>query len=355
MATSTQTCQRDVLIFFLAMSIAMASVGIAPDQSAAQQLDPPPAKAALPARPAEIVDLDTLKMVADGHRTNLDSFRVWNCNFAVYNGTAASVKDALAGKYERRTTEHVVFRRDHDKMCYELKGDEKTMKIVDDEFRNAKSDKVAVSSSPYSFLSNGKLSLSYVSLMNAANIRKDPAPTDGVQTPLELGIRLEKILQLLIKDELAGSCRKAKKGELIEVTTGKKTLPGRNKYTFDSAKGFSLVRADRVYLDKNVPMYASHVTEIKDCGKGMWFPMRTVEITPGGDANGPHHVREIAVNFLEVEGLMRDEDFTIEIGANVQISEMASPDGLLTIEKATRIRLKDLDAMAEAREKLLKK
>ena len=273
-----------------------------------------------------------------GYGANLRSFTQYNCKVTLKQGTATSVAAAKSGTYSVNTACDATLIVDGNNMRIESHGlpfDEGMKKV-----RPKKTGKVGLSTVAITFclketfLSNGTEDLAYTAGGNLAiNIFKPDLPgTPSECQPLATGLfdtRLRNTPDRMITTPDAylfvGEGFHTLEGRAtVRVKFVDKRSPVVWQIDYDVARGYLPIRIARwVEPTKDgEPRRNVHevwVTEVKDCGKGRFFPTRHVLCYVPDAPGSKVSVSELVVRSVDPDYEPTVEDFTFTLPAGLPV------------------------------------
>jgi hypothetical protein len=290
----------------------------------------------------------TITDVLDSHTANLDGFTRFTCRYDRTFATAASVEDALAGRYTRRPrTAKVLWVRDGKRMSLKVVQDEETT----NELKNPKVTPMPGQPNlgigpllPHvtqEYLTNPNATLSYLEQHACANVAPSPnshprlayllfgcacSTVEDRRSCEDQGVQLSA-LHAREPGKISAGRHTVDNKDYIKLSTDTTSLTGAKntlirEYLVDPARGYQFVRwydlpsvdhpaASRLHLEYPDP---------RDCGNGRWFPGRVVRMIYA-DASRQWLVYDSRVTELVVDKAPDPAHFTIRMPAGTTVMD----------------------------------
>ena len=314
----------------------------------------------------ENADRDALGVLAEGYSRNRESFDAIDCRFDYAQGKAATIENALAGRF----TERFVKQRGHwlvngravlyQLLCApELREETERIKREDIDRRKSRASGSATPSEylkvpclDSEFLRNDSYSLHYAASIRAGNLfSKTDQDGNGIRiTPFNV--------DFLAADEYSNPARyiaEALAGQWDAKFDGTKRINGVDTlvarigaklevtFGFDPARNFLLVYSSYAGAKPGQRYYEAYVTAARECSGGRWFPMRTV-LVRNPDRGPPFHVREVTVVEVDVDSTPRADRFRLEVPTGVQVSNVGHVEWI-TLDHPENVGINDLSLL----------
>jgi hypothetical protein len=288
---------------------------------------------ALPQEEAPKADKEAqVRAAIEGYLENRNSFAFLRCRYTYTVASAPTLRDALNGtNYVDAAVSRRLLLVDGPRVLH--------VEDVDPEVVNKalkasvrKQGGRAIASVPFDtsgYLSDGPNKLDYSPRLRCANIVTPEAPHLGTAaTILALGNPTPQF-----RDGPDYELELCKTGKVIFWPEGLREIEGRpavcvlfgnakkqrtGHYAFDIERGFLPLRIVTYEVAKNREYGAQYLTHARECSRGRWFPMRSVNVTyPPG--RGRFLVRETKVVELDVDKRPRKADFTLRMEAGTAV------------------------------------
>jgi len=274
---------------------------------------------------------------------NRESFDFLKCSYNVVIGTAANLKDSLAGKISKEALMDGIWVLNGDKVRLEFTLSKKL------EFKGG------IENQPFSqrTLSNGSFSLGLSGNVNMGNVFFPENPGHGlIDTPFDCGM-------MGFNEEFSpGRCIKyclregrpctfeayqEEQGRKLAVVRMLLTDETEKRVYFDTRRGFLPVK---VVSKEPSWEHTVVITNAKDCG-GRWFPLRTVvfQAPKKSEKAVPSDVRIYEVVGIDADNVPSDDDFFLEVEAGRVITEDTTPGAQFGLQESTHVGLGDIEKL----------
>ncbi|MCI0700372.1 MAG: hypothetical protein L0241_04760 [Planctomycetia bacterium] len=282
-----------------------------------------------------------------GHATTYASFSYYTVKYTDTVGEAASLEEALAGKWRPTVTTTVIHIVDGDKERYEQTGGSVDLPKTR---TGPKGTSVSSATLPsYSYLAGPIGDVMYSPTLQSANLtrREEGELTSEATTPL--GVQC-----VGQRNRKGPSWMESNPGLMKTEYLGRMTVDGINvigarftrintrssyEYWFDPARGYLPARCN-ITTDGELALRV-YLQGARQCSQGRWFPEVSLAITPYPNQTRVQ-VREIKVLELNVDTPPKDEDFFIKIPAGTQVS-FRYKDGFFKLKQDETIYAHTLD------------
>ncbi len=281
---------------------------------------------------------------------NIRSFPAYKCRYTVTHGTAASIEDVRAGRYDVTAVwEHVTA---VDGSNFRSSRQAKKLPEADGRGNMWKSLR-----SPESCLRTGEDTLIYDHAGTATLHKPDHHITVGFN-PLDMGLfdsRLDDAPDALgaipkchiFSDDVRPIDGRPSVGvQLVNSELGTRALIWR--LALDPSRGHlpcrGVLAAAHANGDEQATGHEFWLLDAKDCGRGRFFPTRFVWVSsPREKGGGQFRVTEYAAAELIVDRVPTREDLSIELPAGTTLA-LSHPDGRpsFTLQRDTAIHPDDL-------------
>ncbi|MEQ8853229.1 hypothetical protein [Gimesia sp.] len=288
------------------------------------------------------VNDDILGVLAVGYTRNRESFPVFDCRFEWRDAKAATIEDALAGKFisEAKPLQgHWLV--DEENVRYELMCTPEMRKEAEDATENPQITEqnekfeIPIPCADNLYLRNKSYLLSYGPLTLAANLFGPSDPrTSGVRiTPFNPDIMgteerssPDRFLRACLSGRFVGhfdGTEKINGVDVLAVTIGERPGPdGKlvgHKYGFDPDRGHL-----PVYISDRSPqsgklLYEAYITEAREFSGERWFPTRVVLIL-APESEPPYQLKELKVSKLDVDLKPSIDRFNLELASGTQVN-----------------------------------
>lgn len=307
----------------------------------------------------------------------LDHRRAWEffkCSFTIAVGTAADEESAVrAGPADAQLADGILV-VDGPRIRFESNLDEATRakerftQIATEDKGNGRKRVIARSSlriNPARSLWDGARGVRYGTLGNIVTLT---APDAGgprvVTTPLDLAGNMGRDeerhpAKSILKSKEDAAIRCVFRGEeridghdceVIDID--EQILPGKDgswhrTVYFDTERGCLPIKME-MWVSTPDAVTTVRVTDVRECSRGRWFPMRTVKVRRSKGAQADEHldVTEIKVTQLDLDHRPQRSDFTIAVDGGALLNDNVHRGGQLVIASNRAIGLDDLDELS---------
>lgn len=273
-----------------------------------------------------------------GYGANIRSFTNYKCELTWKIGLADSTESAKAGKYTVTRSCDSILTVDGPRFRVESLG-----LTLEDGLKERKATKMGNSGlsrvevdfcQKETFLSNGTEDLAYAAGARlSVNVYEPDLPgSPGLFHPLATsfsGPRLhntpDRLLAQTDQYDFIGEGIHAVDGRpVVRVRFIRKADRATSTLDLDPARGYQPLRDISRWTQPDDPSKRQYVnevwvTEIKDCGKGRFFPTRVVLVMPPAEAGGKFNVSEIVVRSVEPDYQATEADFTFTLRAGTPV------------------------------------
>ncbi len=272
------------------------------------------------------------QIYSDAYQANLDSFDRITCRYTITAGYAKTTEDALAGKFilEKCEVGKAIWLKRGSNSVVRLEEDPRTKQRLDNPKLEQFPGHPGLLIGPGSyfqttrFLTNGKQSLTYEPRMRSASLAQNLEERPFDETPFRA------LWYGTTSETLPGLARDVMQGKRTAAITNE-TINGRqlvqlrfadsegseNIIGVDPERGFLPIR--RRFLANKEEWGQADVFEVRDCGNGRWFPMRSLFIQTKHDPPGIVGIYECKVTELDTETLPAESDISIELPAGTMV------------------------------------
>jgi hypothetical protein len=308
---------------------------------------------------------DIFRVIAEGYRTNRESFTAFSCRFKWTFGKAQSLEDARLGKFQDVCEHDGLWLVDGQRTRYDLIC---TTVNLAQEFDRARAEygktagakregMIQLRGHEYFYLKNELWRARQSKVIKCVTLVplgvEDQVGTDP--TPFSLGVmggNEELSPAALLKRVVEGQMIGRFDGTVVEggrtllaVSWGNKGERLRLSHRFDPERGYLPVRIWDSDPATAKIYYEAFILDAKNCGSGRWFPMRSIVVKGGVSGRWPKRVRETRVTDLKLER-PDGKEFYLDVPARTQVVIVDSPN-FFNIKKDTRVHESQLESLAQ--------
>jgi hypothetical protein len=300
--------------------------------------------------------------IAEGYRTNRESFSAFSCRFKWTYGTARSIEAARHGQLEDKLEHDGLWLVDgqrvrHELVCTSLNLNEAFSQAAKSA-QGAHGAVVAQSRGlQHFYLKNDRVRAHQSKIMRCINL----VPVDledgiGVRiTPFSLGVMGEDerfspaaLLTGVVHGDVTGHFNGLVEDNgtpLVSLTVENASEKARVDYRFDPERGYL-----PVHLWKSDPTTGkcydeTFILEARNCGSARWFPTRAI-VVEDKDAPWPKSVRELRVTDLTL-GPQGGKEFFLDATAGTRVLIAHSAISAFKVQQDVRINESQLESLVQ--------
>jgi hypothetical protein len=299
--------------------------------------------------------------IAEGYRSNRESFSAFSCRFKWTYGTARSIEAARRGELDDKLEHDGVWIVHDQRMRYDLVcrsvnlGDEfsRAAKVAGD----AKGSAVVQARGLEQFyLKNDRIRARQSKVIKMVSLYSLDARDSGINvTPFTLGVMGEngigspaEILKEVVDGTLSGQYTGAvEEGgkPLAELAVGRKGEPLRWYYRFDPERGYLPMHFWTTDPKSGKTRYEAFILEARNSGIGRWFPTRAIVVMGDKDAPWPKPVRYLHVTELKCEP-PDSKDFFLDIASGTRVVVWPSK-AVINVRENSRVYESQLQSLVQ--------
>lgn len=307
-------------------------------------------------------DRDAIGVMAEGYLSNREAFQSIRCRFGLIRAKAASVEEALEGKFTEPIHYQGLWLVDGQRVRYELMCDPEVFNSAMERAETGRKGTVPTESGSPSMvavpctsefhLSDGSFSLGYSPLIRGANLRTREMPNPAAirKTPFSMDImgpnettNPGSVLRACLDGRLVGrfdGTEEVMGVELLGAIAGRTPETLRHKFFLDPKRGFLPIHVFDTYVESGKRIYEAYITDVRECSGGRWFPERSVVVWDV-DSSPPFPIQEITIVELHVDTPPSGGEFYLDLPEGTRVSVPGRSE-MTTLKSDERVGLRDL-------------